>query len=94
LTPKRYVSGETDHSGHVSKCGDAMMRTALFEGAQALLVGTKKWCSLKAWGMVIARRRGMKRAIVAAARKFAIILHRMWRDGTEFRWGKEAAPAA
>jgi len=94
LTPKRYASGETDHSGRVSKCGDAMMRTALFEGAQALLTCTKKWCSLKAWGMAIARRRGMKRAIVAVARKLAIILHRMWLDGTEFRWGKEAAPAA
>ena len=94
LTPKRYASGETDHSGHVSKCGDAMMRTALFEGAQALLVCTKKWSSLKAWGMTIVRRRGMKRAIVAVARKLATILHRMWLDGTEFRWGKEVAPAA
>ena len=94
LTPKRYASGETDHSGRVSKCGDAMMRTALFEGAQALLVCTKRWCSLKAWGMSVARRRGMKRAIVAVARKLAMILHRMWLDGTEFRWGKEAATAA
>ena len=94
LTPKRYASGETDHSGRVSKCGDAMMRTALFEGAQALLVCTKKWCSLKAWGMAIARRRGTKRAIVAVARKLAVILHRMWLDGTEFRWGKEAPAAA
>ena len=94
LTPKRYASGETDHSGRVSKCGDAMMRTALFEGAQALLVCTKKWCSLKAWGMGVARRRGMKRAIVAVARKLAMILHRMWLDGTEFRWSKEAATVA
>ena len=94
LTPKRYASGETDHSGRVSKCGDAMMRTALFEGAQALLVCTKKWCSLKAWGMAIARRRGTKRAIVAVARKLAVILHRMWLDGTEFRWGKEVPNAA
>ena len=93
LTPKRYASGETDHSGRVSKCGDAMMRTALFEGAQALLVCTKKWCSLKAWGMAIARRRGVKRAIVAVARKLAVILHRMWLDGTEFRWGKEVPTA-
>ena len=94
LTPRRHASGETDHSGRVSKCGDAMMRTALFEGAQALLVCTKKWCSLKAWGMGIARRRGMKRAIVAVARKLAVVLHRMWVDGTEFRWGKEAPAAA
>ena len=94
LTPKRYASGETDHSGRVSKCGDAMMRTALFEGAQALLVCTRKWSGLKAWGMGVARRRGLKRAIVAVARKLSVILHRMWLDGTEFRWGKEAAATA
>ncbi len=94
LTPKRYASGETDHSGRVSKCGDAMIRTALFEGAQVLLCCTKKWSSLKAWGMAIARRRGLQRAIVAVARKLAVILHRMWLDGTEFRWGKEPAIAA
>ena len=70
-----------------------MMRTALFEAAQALLVCTTKWCSLKAWGMTVARRRGMKRAIVAVARKLAMVLHRVWLDGAEFRWGKEAAAA-
>jgi transposase len=89
-----HTSGETDHSGRISKCGDEMMRTALFEGAQALLVCTKKWSGLKAWGMAIARRRGLKRAIVAVARKLAVILHRMWLDGTEFRWGKEASATA
>jgi transposase len=94
LMPKRYASGETDHSGRISKCGDEMMRTALFEGAQVLLVCTKKWSSLKAWGIAIVRRRGLKRAIVAVARKLAVILHRMWLDGTEFRWGKEVSTAA
>ena len=78
----------------ISKCGDEMMRTALFEGAQALLVCTKKWSGLKAWGMAIARRRGLKRAIVAVARKLAVILHRMWLDGTEFRWTKEVSATA
>lgn len=94
LTPKRYASGETDHSGRVSKCGDAMMHTALFEGAQALLVCTRKWSGLKAWGFGVARRRGLKRTIVAVARKLATILHRMWLDGTEFHWGKETAATA
>ena len=46
-----------------------MMRTALFEGAQVLLSCTRKWSALKAWGMGVARRRGVKRAIVAVARK-------------------------
>jgi transposase len=48
---------------------------------------------LKAWAMQIARRRGMKKAIVALARRLAVIMHRIWVDGTEFRWTREAAAA-
>ena len=44
-----------------------------------------------AWGMQIANRRGMARARVAIAHKLAVILRRMWCDGSEFRWGKQAA---
>lgn len=50
---------------------------------------SRKWSSLRAWGMQIAKRRGMARARVAVARKLAVILYRMWRDQTEFRFGKE-----
>ena len=54
-----------------------------------------KWSALRAWGMAVAKRRGMARARVAMARKLAVILHRMWKDGSEFRWGKQAtAPVA
>ena len=49
---------------------------------------------MKQWALTVAQRRGMKRAKVALARKLAIVLHRMWVDGTEFRWGQESAPAA
>jgi transposase len=94
LTPKRYASGETNYSGRVSKCGDAMVRVALYEGAQALLCCTKRWSRLKAWGMAIARRRGMRRAIVAVARKLAVIMHRLWLDGTTFRWSKDVPASA
>jgi transposase len=52
------------------------------------------WSWLKAWGMKIARHRGMKRAIVAVARRLAVIMHRMWVDGTEFRWSRKEAAAA
>ena len=61
--------------------------------AQAML-RSKKWSWLKAWAMQIARRRGMKKAIVALARRLAVIMHRIWVDGTEFRWTREQAPAA
>jgi transposase len=94
LVPRRFQSGETDYDGRISKCGDAMMRTALYEAAQVLLTRTQKWSWLKAWGMQVARRRGGKKAIVALARRLAVILHRMWTDGTQFHWRKEANAAA
>ena len=96
LTPKRYQSGEVDYDGRVSKCGDALLRTMLYEAAHSLLTHSGKWSWLKAWGVRVAQRRGMRRAIVAVARRLAVVLHRMWVDGSEFRWRKDsaAAPAA
>ena len=91
LTPRRYQSGETDVQGGISRCGDELARTALYEAAHTLLVRSSKWSALRAWGMNVAKRRGMARARVAVARKLAVILHRMWVDGSEFRWGKQAA---
>jgi len=88
LTPARYQSGETDIQGKVSRCGDELARTALYEAARSLLVLSKKWSCLRAWGMNVAKRRGMAQARVAVARKLAVILHRMWSDATEFHFGK------
>jgi transposase len=89
LTPSKYQSGENDRTGGISRCGDEMMRTMLYEAAQILLVRSTRWSWLKAWAMQIARRRGMKKAIVALARRLAVIMHRIWVDGTEFRWTRE-----
>lgn len=89
LTPRRYQSGETDIQGRVSRCGDELARTALYEAAHSLLIRSKKWSALRAWGMQIAKRRGMARARVAVARKLATILHRMWIDNADFRFGRE-----
>jgi transposase len=94
LTPKRYQSGETDYDGGVSKCGDALLRTMLYEAAQVLLVHSGKWSWLKAWGVRVAQRRGMRRAIVAVARRLAVVLHRMWVDGSEFRCSKNSTPVS
>jgi transposase len=91
LTPARYQSGETDIQGRISRCGDELARTALYEAAHTLLVRSTKWSALRAWGMKVAKARGMARARVAVARKLAVILHRMWSDGAEFRFGKEPA---
>ena len=94
LTPSKYQSGEIDRAGSISRCGDEMMRVMLYEAAQVMLTRTNKWSWLKAWAMQIARRRGMKKAIVALARRLAVIMHRIWVDGTEFRWTREQAAVA
>jgi transposase len=94
LTPKKYQSGETEVTGGVSKVGDAMVRMALYEAANVLLSRTTRFSTLKRWAMEVAKRRGTKRAKVALARKLASVLHRMWVDGSEFRWGKQAPAAA
>jgi transposase len=91
LTPSRYQSGETDISGKISRCGDELARTALYEAAHSLLVRSRKWSSLRAWGLRVAKTRGMARARVAVARKLAVVLHTMWREETSFRFGKEPA---
>jgi transposase len=96
LVPRKYQSGEIDRTGRITKVGDAMMRTALFEAANVMLSRTVRFSALKAWAMRIAARHGMKKAKVALARKLAVVLHRMWVDGSAFRWsnGTEAATVA
>jgi transposase len=93
LTPRRHQSGETDRDGKVSKFGDALTRTYLFEAAGVLLFRVTRWSALKAWSTRLVRRIGSKKARVALARKLAVVMHRVWMDGTEFRWSKEAATA-
>jgi transposase len=93
LTPAKYQSGENDRPGAISRCGDEMMRMMLYEAAQSMLVRSAKWSWLKGWAMKIVRHRGMKKAIVALARRLAVIMHRVWVDGTAFRWTREITPA-
>jgi transposase len=93
LTPRKYQSGETDITGAVSRVGDVMVRTALYEGAHILLTRATRFSALKRWALEVAKRRGMRRAKVALARKLAVLLHRMWLDATTFRWGREEAVA-
>jgi transposase len=81
LTPRRYQSGELDRTG----------RIYLFEAASVLLSVVKRWSVLKAWGVRLAKRVGIKKAKTAVARKLAVVLHCIWVDGTEFQWGKEKA---
>src|ERR671913_1547360 len=93
LTPKRYQSGETDVTGGISKAGDAAVRATLYEAANVMLTRAGRFSTLKRWALEVAQRRGVRRAKVALARKLATVLHRLWVDGSEFRFGKEVAAA-
>jgi transposase len=94
LTPKRHQSGERDVSGRISKIGDASVRAALYEAAHVILTKPVKGSGLKSWAMRLAKRAGMSKAKVALARKLAVILHRMWVDGTSFNFAMTKSPAA
>ncbi len=83
LTPKKYQSGETDHSGRISKIGDGSVRTALYEAANVILTRPVKGSDLKGWALAVARRAGPKKARVALARKLAVVLHCIACSGIE-----------
>jgi transposase len=86
LVPRRYQSGEVDYVGSISKCGDRRVRTLLYEAANVMLTRYKGQLKLKDWAFAIAKRSTMRKARVALARRLAIIMHAMLRDGTEFEF--------
>lgn len=86
LVPRRSQSGERDYKGRISKAGDAMLRSALYEAANSVLVRLKRPCALQSWGRKLAEAKGPKRAKVAVARKLAALLHKLWLSETEFCW--------
>ena len=91
LTPKQYQSGEIDRSGRISKCGDALAGTLMYEAAVVLMTRVKRALVLKDWARSIAKRSGAGKARVALARKLAVILHSMWRSGEPFHWSEQPA---
>jgi len=93
LTPRRYQSGEIDRSGHISRCGDGLARTLMYEAAVVILHRVKRPLHLRAWAEVIEQRSGAGKARVALARKLAVILHSVWRSGQPFRWPSQPMTA-
>ena len=85
LTPRRHQSGETDWSGGISRAGDAGVRRALYQAANVLIHHSRGWCALKSWAVRVAKRRGLGKAKVALARKLAVVLHKMWTTGEDYR---------
>jgi transposase len=90
LTPRVHQSGEIDRTGRITKTGDAMTRSYLFEAANVLLTRIQRPTPLRLWGLRLRDRAGLKKAQVAVARKLAVMMHAIWTDGTEFEW--RAAP--
>ena len=88
LTSRRHASGEVDWTGAATRCYEVTC-----EAAGGLLTRVSKWSDVKAWGVRLAKRNGLRKAKVAVARKLAVILHRMWIDGTEFNWSKQEIAA-
>src|ERR1700758_1717403 len=81
LQPGRRNSGESEPQLHISKEGDPYLRTLLVQGAQHILGPFGIDCDLRRWGLKLAERggrNGKKRAIVATARKLAVLLHHLW----------------
>ena len=94
LTTRRYQSGEMDYTGRISKHGDALLRSLLYEAANSLLTVVKKSHPLKDWARRIKRRSSHKKACVALARRLAVIMHAMLLSGEPFRWPAPAAGTA
>jgi transposase len=91
LTPRKYQSGEIDRNGRISRCGDGLARTLLYEAAVVILTRVKRDSHLKDWALAVARRSGAGKARVALARKLSVILHSIWRSGELFHWSMAEA---
>jgi len=93
LDPKARAIRGTKLMGAISRAGDVGLRTVLYQAAMVMLnKGRPSW--LTAWAWNVAKRRGKRRATVALARRIGVILHRMWQDGTEFRFKRIETAAA
>lgn len=88
LRPKQRDSGESQPQLRISKAGDSYLRSLLIQGAQYILGKYGPDTDLKRWGQKLAARGGKnakKRAVVAVARKLAVLLHRLWCDGSDYQ---------
>ncbi len=93
LTPRQYQSGESEWVGGIGQANDPLLRSYLYEAAAVLMTRVRRSCPLRDWSLRLAKRIGWKRASIAVARKLAVILHAIWRDGTVFEWHTEEPQA-
>jgi transposase len=96
LQPGRRNSGESEPQMHISKEGDRYLRTLLVQGAHYILGPFGEDSDLRRWGLMLAQRGGKnakKRAVVAVARKLAVLLHRLWVSGEVYEPLRNSQPA-
>ncbi len=91
MTPTQYASGATQQQGKPSKCGSKELRFLLVEAGIVILTRSKKWSKLKAWGLKIMRKKGLKKAAVVVGRKLAVIMHQMMLEEKDFIYGEPKA---
>ena len=84
LVPRLHESGQVSRAGRISKAGDVFVRALLYEAANALITWVQQPSVLRSWALGLVGRAGARKAKVATARKLAVIMHRMWRDGAAF----------
>jgi transposase len=94
LTSRRWQSGEVDYGGRISKMGDSLMRSLLYQAAHGLLTRVRRAHPLKDWARKLKKRTSHKKACVALARKLAVILHKMLITGEPFRWPQNEEASA
>lgn len=93
LRPRMRESGATSRKGGITHAGDAEMRRLLVQSAHAVL-RSRADSDLKQWAEGLAARVGKNKAVVALARKLAVILHAMWISGQPYRPFREVLEAA
>jgi transposase len=95
LQPGRRNSGQSEPQLHISKEGDAYLRTLLVQGAHHILGPFGADSDLRRWGLKLAERggkNGKKRAVIATARKLAVLLHRLWVSGEAYEPLRNSRP--
>lgn len=89
LTPRISQSGERLYKGSISKMGNRLTRTHLVNAATVIMSATRTFSSLKDWGVRLSKKIGYNKARIAVARKLAVIMFGIWRDGTHFQFKTE-----
>ncbi len=94
LVPRRFQSGQTNRSSGITKAGDRPLRCLLINCSQRILSSRGKDSDLKRFGERLIERTGKKKAVVAVARKLAVLMLHLWKSGQTYQPLRVAKDAA